>query len=98
MQINCLLYQNLGPLKASPQWWILMDAHIPPPLQRFASFFILFLPMWYLILLDGVCKKKEKDAFVPSLLPLMPCALFWGNYVTCKDILEGQKFHTDVAC
>lgn len=72
-----------------------MDAHIPPSIVMAFQLPLPVLANVVSLLLYNICNKKEKDAFVPSLLPPLPCALLRGNYITCKNIIEGQKFPRD---
>lgn len=72
-----------------------MDAHIPPSIVTAFQLPLPVLANVVSLLLYNTCNKKEKDAFVPSLLPPLSCALLRGNYITCKNIIEGQKFPRD---
>lgn len=64
-----------------------MDAHIPLSIVMAFQLPLPVLANVVSLLLYNTCNKKEKDAFVPSLLR--------GNYITCKNIIEGQKFPRD---
>lgn len=72
-----------------------MDAHIPPSIVMAFQRPLPVLANVVSLLLYNICNKKAKDAFVPSLLPPLPCALLRGIYRTCKDIIEGRKFPRD---